>query len=138
MGTTTMRIVPLCWGYRDYSSLLAGSHHAYNGISIEKIGSPTTPHRISETFLYFSIVSFHSKWNRARLLSSEVKCKRCLLSCRTTEDWGSSQISKYQENWTKTAIKLSINYKLSIKLLSTYFVRDCRRDGIIFKFYKKH
>lgn len=58
MGTTTMRIVPLCWVYRDYSSILAGSYHAHNGISVDKIGSPTTPHRISETFLSFSKVTF--------------------------------------------------------------------------------
>ena len=44
----------------------------------------TIPYKISETFLCFSIVSVHYKWNGARLLSPEGEWASCLTSCRTT------------------------------------------------------
>ena len=42
----------------------------------------TIPHKMSEIFLCFSIVSLHHKWDGARLLSLEIECVSCLSSCQ--------------------------------------------------------
>ena len=42
----------------------------------------TIPQIISETFLCFSIDSIHHKQSKATLLSAEIECTSCLVSCR--------------------------------------------------------
>ena len=49
-----------------------------NQVTVEK--RKKNAHRISGTFLCFSIVSLHHKWNGAKLLSPDVEGTSCLKS----------------------------------------------------------
>ena len=51
-----------------------------------------------QTFSLFSTFYLHRKWNGTRLLWPESKCTGCLTSCRTTQDLGSQENRKFQEN----------------------------------------
>ena len=44
----------------------------------------STPQKIIETFLSFSMVYSYCKWNWPRLLSPETECTSCLTNCRKT------------------------------------------------------
>ena len=44
----------------------------------------STPQKIIETFLSFSMVYSYCKWNWPRLLSPEIECTSCLTNCRKT------------------------------------------------------
>ena len=61
------------------------SPHANSIISIKQ--KDIISHKITETFLCFSIVFVHHKQNGARLLSPEVECTIYLTYCPMTKTW---------------------------------------------------
>ena len=80
----------------------------------------TISQKISETFLYFSIISVHQKLNRPRLLSPEAECTSCRNSCQTTSDldlkkWGDfRQMSKLSTGTSLVPSLPSKNKNLTI------------------------